>query len=658
MIVQREAIRLEEGEGPMSIAEGRARLEPNMGFPRPLEVGLPRECEGWEELYPPHSLFAEDRREFEESRFWFQDSVHYPEPCYPFDIVCLDATLNGLCHASARLFAVPTSLGLEQRVLGGYMYLSPNSITDAATIAHRAELFTARGGHYYEHWHELDRQWRAKVQAEIAELDALAVPALPDVEDGALVTEGCGVGSAYALLTAYDRMINGFDRIGHYHFELVNLGYGAYLALYELCRQEFPDISDQVVAKMVSGIDVVALRPDDELRLLANRAVELGVASEVESAHGEEQLVSALEGTDAGDRWLADYRKAKHPWFCFSLGNGLYHHHRSWIDDPSFPIAMISSYVARVQAGEDIRRPQEAVLAERDRITVEYRALLPEQSREAFDRRLGLARTVFPHIEDHNFYIDHWSHTVLWNKVREFGSLLSEHAFLADTEDVFFLRHEEVRLALEELRLQWSSGGAGVPRGPAYWPPIVERRKRIYAALRRWSPPPALGATPESVTEPITIMHWGITTDRVQAWLTTSEGAEADTMKGIAGSPGIAEGAARVILDVEQLSEVQAGEVLVAAFTSTSWTPVFGRIAAAVTDAGGVMCHAAILAREYGLPAVLGIGSATKWIATGDLVRVDGDDGVVTLIGRCSDGAPDRAGASIAPARSARGARM
>jgi pyruvate,water dikinase len=89
-----------------------------------------------------------------------------------------------------------------------------------------------------------------------------------------------------------------------------------------------------------------------------------------------------------------------------------------------------------------------------------------------------------------------------------------------------------------------------------------------------------------------------------------------------------------VILDVEQLADVQDGEILVAPFTSTSWTPVFGRIAAAVTDAGGVMCHAAIVAREYGLPAVLGTRSATKQIVTGDLIRVDAANGVVTIIQR------------------------
>ena len=615
----------------MNVAEGRPALT-DTGFPSPLEVTVPSECEGWEELYPPHALFAEDRRAFEESRFWFQDSVHYAEPYYPFDVVCLDSLLTGFSQASARLFVVPTSLGLEQRILGGYVYLSPNSITDEATIARRAELFARRGGHYYEHWNELDAHWREKVKTEIRELEALAVPELPEVEDAALVTEGRGAGSAHALLLAYDRMLEGFDRVGHFHFELVNLGYGAYLALYDLCGRLFPDISDQAIAKMVSGIDVVALRPDDELRQLAERAVELGLAEEVKSVRGEKELIGALTGTAAGRRWLADYREAKDPWFCFSYGNGLYHHHRSWIDDPSLPIAMIGSYVARLEAGEDIRRPQDAVLAERDRITDAYRALLPKQSRGAFDEQLKLARTVFPHIEDHNFYIDHWSQTVLWNKVREFGRLLAGHAFLADPEDVFFLRHGEVRSALEELRLQWSTGGPGVPRGPSLWPPTVERRKRILEALRRWAPPPALGEAPDVVTEPVTIMHWGITTERVRDWRQASSEATTEAICGIAGSAGVVEGAARVIFDVGQLADVQDGEVLVAPFTSTSWTPVFSRIAAAVTDAGGVMCHAAIIAREYRLPAVLGTGSATKRIETGDRVRVDGDNGVVTIV--------------------------
>ena len=217
--------------------------------------------------------------------------------------------------------------------------------------------------------------------------------------------------------------------------------------------------------------------------------------------------------------------------------------------------------------------------------------------------------------------------------MREFGALLARHGFLADQEDIFFLRHDEVRSALDELRFWWSSGSAGVPLGPVHWPAIVERRKPIYEAMRRWAPPPALGPAPDEVTEPVTIMHWGITTERVRGMAQVLRWRRAGHPARSCRLTGNRRGAARVIFHVDQLAELQDGEILVTPFTSTSWTPVFGKIAAAVTDAGGVMCHAAIVAREYGLPAILGTGTATKQIATGDLIRVDADNGIVTILG-------------------------
>jgi phosphohistidine swiveling domain-containing protein len=600
------------------------------GFPSPLEVSIPPGCQGWEDFYPAHALFSEDRRAFDESRFWFQDGLHYAEPYYPFDALYHAFAMTAINQATARLFVVPSSLGMEYRLLNGYVYLSGNAVTEAARITSRAEMFARRGGYYYEHWDEIDARWQTKVVEAISELEMLQVPELPEFEDEAIVTEARGWGSSHALLLAYDRLLEGFDRICHYHFELVGLGYGAYLVLDELCREAFPGISDQVVAKMVAGIDILTIRPDEELKRLARLALELRVARSVMEAGDEEGLRSSLAGSKAGQRWLTDFDQTKNPWFNFSYGNGLYHHHRSWMDDTTLPVATIASYVGRLEAGEDISRPRESVIAERDRITDEYRSLLAVDTRHAFDEQLALARTVFPHIENHNFYIDHWYHSVFWNKVREFGALLARNEFLADQEDVFFLRHDEVRAALEELRLAWSGGGAGPTRGPRYWPPLVERRKSIYEAMREWSPPPALGRVPDSVTDPVLIMHWGITSERVRAWLLAGEVIR--ELTGLAGSPGIVEGRARTILTPDQLGNVQEGEILVAPCTSPSWTPVFGKIAGAVLDAGGAMCHAAIVAREYGLPTVVGVGTATTAIKTGDRIRVDGGAGVVTIL--------------------------
>jgi phosphoenolpyruvate synthase/pyruvate phosphate dikinase len=158
----------------------------------------------------------------------------------------------------------------------------------------------------------------------------------------------------------------------------------------------------------------------------------------------------------------------------------------------------------------------------------------------------------------------------------------------------------------------------------------VERRRSIYETMRRWSPPPALGPIPDDITEPITVMLWGITPERVQEWLSTEDGRSALT--GVPGSPGVAEGRARVVLDRAGADQLQKDEILVAPTTSTSWTPIFGTIAGAVLDVGGVMCHAAIVAREYGLPAVVGTGVGTKRIRSGDRLRVDGGTGRVTIL--------------------------
>ena len=128
---------------------------------------------------------------------------------------------------------------------------------------------------------------------------------------------------------------------------------------------------------------------------------------------------------------------------------------------------MIGSYIGRLEAGEDIARPREAVVAERDRITAEHRELLPEEQRDAFDEQLALARTVFPYVENHNFYVDHWYLTDLLEQgARVRRAARAARRSWPTSEDVFFLRHDEVRSALEELRLVWSSGGAGAALGP------------------------------------------------------------------------------------------------------------------------------------------------------------------------------------------------
>jgi len=166
---------------------------------------------------------------------------------------------------------------------------------------------------------------------------------------------------------------------------------------------------------------------------------------------------------------------------------------------------------------------------------------------------------------------------------------------------------------------------------------IGAERKALVEVLATWSPPPALGPIPEALNDPAVKLLWGITSDTVKAWAQAADPISGQ-IPGFAASPGVVEGIARVLSSVNEIDQIEGDEILVCPVTSPSWGPVFGKIKAAVSDSGGMMSHAAIVAREYGMPAVVGTGSATKKIRTGDLVRVDGGEGVVTVLERAATG--------------------
>lgn len=604
----------------------------NGRFPGPFEVKTPPGCEGWEELYPYYYLFSEDRREFEDKAFWFQDGMHHPEPLYPFDTITSESWWVALGQYNSRVFIVPPALGIDHRVLNGYLYITAVPVANKADIPARVGHFVERAGYYYQNWDRLYAQWVKKAEETVRELKAIQVPDLPEMEDlETVVKQGRGMTSAYDLLTAYNRAIENMHKIWHLHFEFLNLGYAAYLTFYGFCKKAFPDITDQSVAKLVSGIDVILFRPDEELKRLSKAAVDLKVAGVFKKTINPDEVIAEMGKSEAGKKWLAELEKSKDPWFYFSTGTGFYHLHRSWIDDMTVPCLAIRGYIEKIEAGQSIARPMAEIQKERDRLAAEYTALLPtEEDKKAFQEQLGLARTVFPYVENHNFYVEHWHHTVFWNKMREFGRVLVKHGFFKEVDDMFYLHRFEVQEALYDLIAAWAVGGVE-PRGPKYWPPKVEKRKALFEKLKNWAPPPALGQPPEVVTEPFTIMLWGITTDSIQNWL-KPQGAGAKELKGFAGSPGMVEGPARVITSVEELKDVQSGEILVCPITTPSWAPVFNRIKATVTDIGGMMSHAAIVCREYGLPAVVGTGFGTKTFKNGQMLRVDGSTGVVTVL--------------------------
>ncbi|MGH3301627.1 MAG: PEP-utilizing enzyme [Streptosporangiaceae bacterium] len=597
-------------------------------FPRPSQIEDVPGAEGWRSMYQYFTRFQPE----DDDRFWFHNAMHFPEPVPAFDSITSEIPYTAIGANTARLFVFPTTLGIEHRIVNGRVYITAIPVTDPAEVERRLAIFSERAGYYYENWDSLYAGWKTRMAGLISEIESVKVPDLPDIEDADVVFNSVGIAQNHYVRENFQRCISLFSKAWHHHTEMLMLGYGAYVVFFEFCKQAFPEMPDQMVARMCAGIDVIMYRPDDELKRLARLAVDCHVDDLLTEGCDASQVLAALAGRgESGERWLAALDEARTPWFHVSTGDGFYHHHRSWNDDLTVPFTALPRYVRLVRDGESLDRPTEQLKAERERIAAEYRALLTsEEEQAAFDQMLGLARLVFPFVEDHKFYCEHWFTTQFFAKIREFGDLLVRQGVLAETEDIFQLHHTEIDQALTDVMLAWSAGSQ--PLGARHFGPIIAERKRMLDVLKGWSPPPAVGPVPEALNDPAVRMLWGVTAETLATWA-AAESDDGQEIRGYAASPGVVEGVARVLHSVNEIGQIKDGEILVCAVTAPSWAPVFGKIKAAVSDIGGAMSHAAIVAREYGMPAVVGTGHATKRIRTGQTVQVDGDRGIVRILG-------------------------
>ncbi|MCP4022962.1 MAG: PEP-utilizing enzyme, mobile region [Desulfobacteraceae bacterium] len=593
--------------------------------------------EGWERMYPYHYGFStkdKEREAYEDNMFWFNDALHYPEPLYPFDIIWDEAWFLALSQFNTRIFMIPPAYGIDHRIINGNIYISPVPVTDPKEVEARVPLFMERAGYYYENWDKLHDQWENKMKGIISDLEKLEIKPLPDMEDISVVKNGLGTSSGYELLKNYDRLIDLGIRCWQYHFEFLNLGYASYVTFVDFCTKAFPDIPLQKITQMVAGIDVILYRPDEELKKLAKLAVELDIVSKIgDDAKDVEDVIKDLKDSENGREWAAAWDKAKYPWFYISTGTGWYHQDISWNDNLNIPLSSVRIYVDKLIQGESIDRPMEKIKEERINLIAEYRSLLKtDQDRQTFDQLHGTSELVFPYVENHMFYVEHWFHSVFWNKMRDVSAILAQKQFINDVEDIWYLSRHEIKQALWDLVTSWATGTKGY--GPLHWPEEIEWRKGVYQKFKENRPIPAVGTPPETIAEPFTIVLWGITNDSMAAWAKLKEIGDPDKvneMEGFAGSPGVVEGIARVCRSVDDIGELKEGEILVAPTTSPSWAPIFQKIKAVVTDVGGIMCHAAIVCREYGMPAVVGTGQGTAIIKSGMKIKVNGDTGKIYI---------------------------
>ncbi|HTR01013.1 MAG TPA: hypothetical protein VMH83_13525, partial [Candidatus Acidoferrum sp.] len=345
-------------------------MKANNPFPMPTSIVAVKGAENWKSMYPYYMHVQPE----DDQRFWFYNSMHFSEPMSAFDMITAEAAYHAMGACMTRTFAFPTAMGIDYRVINGRVYISANTVNDPAKIQERLAVFQRRAGHYYENWNTIFSEWEQRMGALIREMNAIKIPQLPEYEDEEVVTQHIGIAQNHHVRTAYHRTLELYSQMWHHHFEMLMLGYGAYVVFFQFCKQAFPEITDQNVARMVAGIDVLMFRPDDELKKLAKLAVELKLGDLFTTDGNPAVILPALKAKGAaGEKWLQALETSRDPWFNISIGDGFYHYERSWNDDLSVPLSALPHYIELIRKGESLERPTEQLKQERNRIIGEYR---------------------------------------------------------------------------------------------------------------------------------------------------------------------------------------------------------------------------------------------------------------------------------------------
>jgi rifampicin phosphotransferase len=275
-----------------------------------------------------------------------------------------------------------------------------------------------------------------------------------------------------------------------------------------------------------------------------------------------------------------------------------------WRDDPNRLLADLDRRIAA--PGEDPDARHTRLIAEGDAVEARVRETLRDRPADLarFDEVLATARDAAPLTEEHNYHIDRQMQAIMRRLVLAFGARLVADARLDAVEDIWYFHVKELSAALRDDRPLRE---------------LAKARANEYAGWRRLRHPKTLGAPPGP-------LH--VISSRTDLGYRRQQD-DAGVLRGAGASAGVRRGRVCIVRGVADFPKLKAGEVLVCRSSNVSWIPLFTIAAAVVTEVGGALSHAAVVAREFGVPAVVGCGVAFEVLRDGQLVEVDGDQGTV-----------------------------
>ncbi|MEH1939574.1 MAG: phosphoenolpyruvate synthase [Nostoc sp.] len=273
-----------------------------------------------------------------------------------------------------------------------------------------------------------------------------------------------------------------------------------------------------------------------------------------------------------------------------------------WSENPTTLVPMILSNIKNFEPGESERKFEQGQRSalKKEQELLERLKQLPdgEQKSEETKRMIRLIRNFIGYREYPKYGIVN-RYFVYKKALLKEAEQLTQANVIHEKEDIYYLTFEELRSVVRTNQLDYQ---------------IISKRKDEYKLFEKLTPPRVITSDGEII-----------------AGRYKRENLPAEAIVGLAVSSGVIEGRARVILNMED-ADLEDGDILVTSFTDPSWTPLFVSIKGLVTEVGGLMTHGAVIAREYGLPAVVGVENATKLIEDGQRIRVNGTEGYVEIL--------------------------
>jgi pyruvate,water dikinase len=553
----------------------------------------------------------------EKDFFWVYDDLHIPHPVSPMFFDIGGWWLS--CDHMFRRFGTPFAVDWLAKNVNGYVYTTAIPADPSLRIegteysssyvarVPRDAAFAKGMGKYLDtvlpvYGQQFADWWRERLVPEMQRNFAYLEDRL-DAADGMTLPE---------LATLLEDAIDIHDRHWKIHWMLNFAQLSATLNLRAVMERIRGSVDEELLGRLQNS---ASDRNWDSIESLWTMKNEVRDDPELRAAFAAgggdaAAIAAALRGSERGRRFIQERIEPYQREFGW---------HAVWSHEFIFPtvreqmepvLDLIRDYLA---SDYDFPTAIEAMRGDIEAASEEILAGLSGQDLEDMRAANAINLRMAPLTPDHHFYIDQGANAHVRLVLIAIGRKLVAEGRLDEDDDVLFLRYNELRMLIGD---------------PAFdGRPIVAERRAEREAAKRLRPRNWVGTvTPSQLAFPY-LVNWGYP-DRFYQ----EQPADGGPITGIAGSPGVVEGTARVVMTIDEFDEVTDGDILVCQMTNPAWVVLFTKIAGLVTDTGGTTSHPAVLSREFGIPAVVGTSSATHRIATGDRIRVDGSKGVVEVL--------------------------